>query len=195
MRVTNYCVGELSALDTAVLIRLAKQSTRILEFGVGGSSTLWSQFCPPHAQITCVESNPQWIEKTREMCKKLGGPVPVFVTADHWRDKLPPQPWYDLIFIDDLKMEDRIPLAEKTWSLLMPEGQMAWHDTHGSFGADVFRFLAPRHLEVGAVRRESAITIATKSVETLIGNTDAFEGRAPWESGHAALPSDWPRPR
>jgi hypothetical protein len=90
-------------------------------------------------------------------------------------------------------MSSRIPIAEDTWDLLMPEGLMIWHDSHSpQFGKEIFEFLADRHLEVGEVRRESALTIVRKAVETRIGNTDAFELRAAWESGHAPLPEKWP---
>ena len=195
MRVTDYCVGELSALDVAALIKLAKGARRILEFGVGGSTTIWSQFAHD-AKITCVETNPEWVDKTRDMCCRLYCPAPTFLPFDGWRGHIGNRPWFDLVFIDSISIPQRIEIAKETWDLVMPEGKMVWHDTHQTgFGEDVFHFLAPRHLEVGKVERESAVTIVTKCVETLIGSTDGFEGRQGWESGHAPLPADWPRKR
>ena len=116
-----------------------------------------------------------------------------YVSLATWRDHLDRAgPQFDLVFIDG--GTDRIEVASETWDLLMPGGCMAWHDTHREVdGARVFHFLAKHHLEVSAVRCESAVTIATKCVERNIGDVDEFEKRQPWESGHAPLPADWPR--
>ena len=100
-------------------------------------------------------------------------------------------PWFDLIFIDG--KPDRIAVAQAAWDLLMPTGKMVFHDTHQhDFGAAVFHFAATKNLEVASVVCESALTIITKRVPRVIYDTDTFERRAAWESGHAEPPPEWP---
>lgn len=192
MKATAYCVGELSALDVGVLINLARQSHRVLEFGAGGSTTIWAQFCPPVSEVVSVETAPEWTHRTMDMLAKLDCASEVgFLLIDDWREHVRPRSWYDLIFIDGAS--ERIGVSEATWPLLMPGGKMVWHDTHGPpLGAMVFEWMAKHNLEIGDVHCESALTIATKCVERNIGDVRAFERRELWESGHAPLPADWP---
>jgi predicted O-methyltransferase YrrM len=217
---SSFCVGELPDLDVSTLVDLARVSHRVLEFGCGGSTTIWAQFCPPDARIVSVEHVEAWRKHTSDMCRRLGAHLdpkiipytgrpllPTAMTAvsplpDAWREYLPELPWFDLVFVDSGTWETddheglRIQLAEKAWPLLMPGGQIVFHDTHRpDYIAKVFHFLAPRALEVAAVRSVNAITIATKGVLRRIGNTEAFEGRMPWESGHGPLPAGWPPAR
>jgi precorrin-6B methylase 2 len=198
-----YCVGELPDYDVSTLVELARASHRVLEFGCGGSTTIWSQFCPPGSQIVSVEHVEEWRERTSHMCRRLGSRLdPKIIAYRGWREYLPELSWFDLVFVDSGTWDGmdsealRIQLAEKAWPLLMPHGRMVFHDTHRpQYIAKVFEFLAPRALEVDGVRSVNAITIATKGVMRRIVNTEAFEGREPWESGHGPLPIGWPRRR
>jgi protein-L-isoaspartate O-methyltransferase len=194
MRVTSYCVGELCAPDVQVLVNLARKSHRVLEFGAGGSTTLWAQFCPPDAEITSVELKPDWHERVRGMLARLGVSRSVRqIGLKDWQDEIPRGAWFDLIFIDH--GGDRIATGEEAWPYLMPGGIMAFHDTHWPLGRQVLEFFSRRWLEVGSIQCESAVTACTKCVERIIGATDVFESRKPWESGHAPLPEDWPPAR
>jgi Methyltransferase domain len=192
MKCTDFCVGELSALDVGVLAGLARQSHRVLEFGAGGSTTVWAQFCPPRASITCVETNMEWTNRTIEMLQRLEARADVaFLSFDAWREKFTAHHWFDLIFIDGAS--ERIGVSEASWPMLMPGGKMVWHDTHGPpLGEMVFQFMGKHNLEVSDVHCESALTICTKCVERNIGDVRAFENRELWMSGHAPLPAEWP---
>lgn len=193
MRCTAYCVGELCVPDVQVLTGLARRSHRVLEFGAGGSTTIWAQFCPPGASIVSVEAVSDWHIRTREMLERLGARPVKEVLFDVWRESIPQRSWFDLIFIDH--HGDRIAVAEDTWDLLMPGGVMAFHDCHWPLGKQVLEWCGKHWLEVGDIHCESAVTAITKCVERVIGRTDLFEERAPWESGHAQLPTEWPPTR
>ena len=194
MRATAYCVGELCVPDIHVLTQLARRSHRVLEFGAGGSTTLWAQFCPPSAEIVSVEAVPAWHAKTKDMITRLGCDRPItYLDFALWRSAVRPRAWFDLIFVDH--HADRIAVAEEAWDLLMPGGIMAFHDTHWPLGRQVLEWAGRHYLEVGDIHCESAVTAVTKCVERCIGRTDTFEERKPWESGHAPLPEDWPPPR
>ena len=188
--------------DIHVLCGLARRSHHVLEFGAGGSTTIWAQFCPPGAEIMSVEAVPEWHQRTTEMLHRLGVPsgrvrqIPFDGggKGPGWKGHVTAGAWFDLIFIDH--HADRIAVAEESWDLLMPGGIMAWHDCHWPvWGKKVLEFLATKWLEVSDVHSESAVTYATKCVERCIKNTDAFEERAAWESGHAPLPAEWPPAR
>jgi hypothetical protein len=189
MRFWNYVVGQLATCDVETLIGLARVHSRVLEFGAGGSTTIWSQFCPPQSQIWCVEDVPEWRRRGEELVARCTGQAVTFVTSSAL-----PGDWIDLAFIDG--SGDRIVDAGKVWPILMPGGIMAWHDTHRPLGGDVFRFLAERHLEVGRVECHPHLYLATKAVHRtpdLDGSMDHSRWRREWQIGNEPPPNDWPR--
>ena len=205
MRLSNYCVGELSTADAEVLIRLARKSTRVLEYGSGGSTLIWSQFCPPGTMIYSGESKEEWRDRTSDMLYRCSSSQPKHVKFFDFAKALVPAEvgdysWFDLIFLDcegeNRSPKNRIEIAQKVWPLLMPGGVMAMHDAIWPIGGDFVRWASYRHNEIKSLEFESAVVMLTKCVERPVGgDIDAYEQAKPWERGHEPLPAGWPKKR
>jgi predicted O-methyltransferase YrrM len=130
----EYTVANLDTIDFQALVKLARPSFNILEFGTGGSTLLFAQFAPPRAHVWTVDTDPKWQDRTADNLDKLGTGLRDrvdFLKHESWKkdlhERVGPLPWFDLIFVDG-KMEDRAKFAEDAWPLLMPTGVMAYHD-------------------------------------------------------------------
>lgn len=115
-------IGDLSLEDADILSTYGKRSKRILEFGCGGSTQIFSQ-CHPD-RLVSIETNPLWIEATARRVKKLLGTEPEFRPYDF----IPMTEEFDLIFVDGVDSLRR-DFAMGTWKLLTVGGVMIFHDT------------------------------------------------------------------
>jgi predicted O-methyltransferase YrrM len=123
-------IGDLSLTDAALLERHARQATRVLEFGVGGSTQILAQSIPEGAKLLSLETDPAWIALTQERLAKLGvAHRALIVRYEGWmQTACDVSPSYDLIFddgVDHLRRE----FALMAWPLLEPGGFLIFHDT------------------------------------------------------------------
>lgn len=122
----NY-IGVISREDAELLKSLAEEADRILEFGAGASTQVFSAYCK--GAIDCVETVHEWVDKTtrnlevlqigrnvRFLCPRPFGRVFSEIGA------------YDLIFVDGAD-ELRQSFALCSWVHLRAGGTMAFHDT------------------------------------------------------------------
>jgi predicted O-methyltransferase YrrM len=188
-------VGELGRHDIQVLADLARTSTRILEFGCGGSTLLFAQFAHHMARLISVDTEPSWMDKTEEKLKLLGADRVRFLEYDGWEHSVGHWPWFDLVFVDGLESK-RLEFAETAWRMLQPGGTMAWHDGRWPQIVSMALTLVGRHFQqVDTVQlgvlRSNVLTIR-KKVE-LPELNDPDKGRTePWMSAHTELPKEWP---
>lgn len=191
-------VGELSRADIHALANLARGATRILEFGCGGSTLAFAQFAAPSARIVSVETEPKWVDVTREKLARVQCERRVeFLPYNEWKARLEAQwAWFDLVFVDGLETE-RPRFAEDSWRMLQPGGVQAWHDCRwpqivtGALQHVANHFQEVDVVQIGAGLRSNVMTIS-KRVEVPEHN-DPDRGRTDdWMSAHAELPKGWP---
>ena len=115
-------IGDLSLEDADILSLYGKRAKRILEFGCGGSTQIFSQ-CKPD-RLVSIETNQEWIEVTKRRVQKLGGTEPEFRPYDF----IPLTEQFDLIFVDGIDLLRR-GFALGTWKTLSVGGAMIFHDT------------------------------------------------------------------
>lgn len=115
-------IGDLSLEDADVLSMYGKRAKRILEFGCGGSTQIFSQ-CKPD-RLVSIETSPEWIEVTKRRVSKLEGVEVDFRPYDY----IPKTETFDLIFVDGIDQLRR-DFAVGTWGLLAVGGVMLFHDT------------------------------------------------------------------
>jgi len=114
--------GDLSLEDADVLVLYGKRAKRILEFGCGGSTQIFSQ-CKP-SRLVSIETSAEWINVTARRVAKLGGIAPEFRPYDY----IPMTEEFDLIFVDGIDSLRR-DFALGTWKMLSVGGVMIFHDT------------------------------------------------------------------
>jgi hypothetical protein len=133
-------VGDLSIEDSKVLVDLAKVSSSILEFGVGGSTQIFAQ-CRPNL-LLCVETDKVWahavLDRVVNHFPKATQPIMIGYNEKFYQK-------FDLIFVDGID-EKRLDFALNTWESLDNGGLMLFHDTrrhrdlHNALSvADTFR--------------------------------------------------------
>lgn len=194
-------LGDISRQDVMVLARLARQADSLLEFGVGGSTQVLAQAKPWGARLIGVETDPQWIQRTREVLGRL--PVNpntcAFLSYSEWLTqaaRLAQQHGlWDVVFID-LVDELRLAAAESAWPWLKLQGILAFHDTRRA--ADVrnlLQFVDRHYLEISRIdlnTESSNISLIYKKISEPYQNWNAAEQRAPWQRGVELPPPDWP---
>jgi 2-polyprenyl-3-methyl-5-hydroxy-6-metoxy-1,4-benzoquinol methylase len=185
-------VGDLSAQDAQVLAHLSRSSLKILEFGCGGSTQILAQSAAVLADITSVETDSTWIERTESLLAVLGRPGRVqFLPWDQWKATLgPPTPEYDFIFndgVDHLRLE----FARDAWNYLKIGGILAFHDTKRPTDATLaFQFCTEKFLEIDTIRVNhlgSNITFVEKRVALRYYDWNVAEQRPPWMSAMAPV--------
>lgn len=181
-------IGDISSADSRILKNLAKQSKNILEFGVGASTQILTKYSI--GSITTLETDPDWIVRTKENLKLLGiTKEPVF--EDYYT--FLPIDKYDLIF-DDGTDEFRLDFAFKTWPHLEIGGYLLFHDTRRGKDVDnIAEFIKKHSPEIEYVfinKDHSNITVIKKKEAEFYENWNEVEGREPWESGYVAVDID-----
>jgi predicted O-methyltransferase YrrM len=116
-------IGDVSREDAVLLRSLAEHSRRILEFGCGASTQIFAAYGAD--TVDSVETDAQWIDKTKRNLVRLGISKPV---EFHDYASFKPTGEYDLIFVDGVD-ELRQPFALATWASLAVGGRMCFHDT------------------------------------------------------------------
>ena len=190
-------VGDLSDADAAVLARYARRATRILEFGVGGSTQIFAQLAP---NVTSIDTSQEWIKITRARVSKLGASNRVtFASYNAWSRGDHDQR-YDLVFVDgDPSLRGKFIL--RAWPLLCTGGIVLAHDTRKiRYIEDVLIPLLSRfHNEIQVVRlnvkasrkQSSNITTIRKKADEPYENWHVVEGKPRWRYGAARVPRDF----
>lgn len=174
-------IGDVSRRDAHLLRSFAERSDRILEFGCGASTQIFAAYA--RGIIESVETDPEWIEKTKRNLDALGLAGVVFHLYSDFRPAA-----HDLIFVDGVD-ELRQAFALLAWPSLMVGGLMCFHDTrrtapHGdSPTSDVQNVCAviERHsTEIDCVvlnQYDSNITVITKREPLMCEDWNFVEGR------------------
>jgi hypothetical protein len=186
-------IGDLSKNDAAVLADAAKVATRILEFGVGGSTQIFARSAPPGATITSVETDAGWIAKTTAILRAMDLAHRVrFLDYESWRVGLATsseRETYDVILDDgiDTLRED---FAVRAWPSLEIGGKLIFHDTRRPRDiANVLKFCFVHYVEIGSMAlnvNSSNLTVLTKKAPEPYENWNFAEGREPVTVGNGS---------
>ena len=179
-------VGDLSKADAFLLAYYGWRSDNILEFGAGASTQIFAQ-CKPKNLIS-VETDPNWIERTRANLATLG-----LVNAVQFADYHDiPSMQYDVIFVDGVWMQ-RQDFALKTWRHLSESGVMIFHDTRRWYDAENVSVILKKHYaEIYSVlvnhaadpdEGPSNCTVIMKRPLLEYKNWNEVEGKEPWMWG------------
>lgn len=173
-------IGDLSIEDAKLLVELGRLSSRILEFGAGGSTQLFAQ-CKPNTLVT-VETDPAWVTRTKLRLGQLEDvTAPEFVAfGEH------PKAKFDLIFVDGV-IELRKQFAEETWSLLEDGGVMVFHDTRRDYDffmvADLAKLYFNTISKIDINVNNSNMTVIRKKPYQPYVNWNFEEGKPLWAYG------------
>jgi len=116
-------IGDISKKDYLVLKELAEKSQNILEFGVGASTQVISNYCT--GDFTSIDTSDYWIEFTKKNIAHLEIKNCANFMSYH---SFKPKGEYDFIFddgVDNLRNE----FAINMWKHLKIGGYIAFHDT------------------------------------------------------------------
>ena len=180
-------IGDLSRADISVLHRFGNKSKRILEFGAGGSTHIFSQCVAPE-HIVSVETAQEWIDITQRRMATLENPKPVhFIDYNiHALQDTHGSNW-DLIFIDGMD-NLRHHSAHRTWADLNIGGVMMFHDTRREQDIkNAMSIVSTYYNEIESVLCNYAgsnITVITKKKYEPWENWNHTEGKPMWAYGH-----------
>lgn len=136
-------IGDLSIKDAEVLEAWARRSSRVLEFGAGGSTQIFDQ-CG--CAVVSVETSEEWVARTQ---KRVSQNVQF---VDYQTDF---EGLFDIVFVDGVD-DLRRDFALKTWRFVKTGGVMIFHDTRRAWDFEnaiaVIRenYLEVWHVEVNA---------------------------------------------
>lgn len=186
-------IGDISRADAFLLKDFALQSTNILEFGVGSSTQVLSKYSS--GNMTSIDTDRLWIEKTRENLKLLGVKEPFFTMYSDWEPQTHrPYPIFDFIF-DDGADHLRRDFGIKMFPYLKVGGYLALHDTRRPHDARNFaEILAQYHNEIDLVQmnvNHSNISVIRKKVTEPYDNWQITEKREPWQLGYGDPPVEF----
>lgn len=186
-------IGDLSMEDADILSMYGKKSTNILEFGVGGSTQIFSQ-CKPDRLIsvdTVETGGDKWIEVTKKRIQSINnGTIPEFSDLFDFL-KNPVNVVYDLIFVDGIWWQ-RKPFAEKMWPYLKIGGVMLFHDTRRKIDSDnAIDFAKDYYEEIKCIEtnaqasngKTSNTTVIHKKIKEPYVNWNFTEGKPLWAYG------------
>lgn len=196
-------VGLLSDEDAELLERYAMEASRILEFGMGGSTHIFAQCLRAGSRLDSVETDRRWIERTRADLAHLGfasDPRIHLTTLETFQGQ-PRTARFDLVFIDGAAGHRR-PFAYDVWSRLEPGGVMLFHDTRN--------LRVPRDLDTALqLARDKLYEVdelrLNEKWHGRVSNTTAIRKKAPepwidwtkrtdrpqWRFGRGDVPSDF----
>lgn len=190
----NY-IGDISKMDAEVLKEFAEQATNFLEAGSGGSTQVIANYCK--GDVTSVESDPAWIEKTRRNIDLLGINKQVkFILYDDFINQEHTQQ-YDCVFVDlvDGYRKDFGILAFD--KLLKPGGIWMMHDQRRTGDihnmAEVIRWYSAYIDTVLINYRESNITVIHKRDNPnalFYSDWNLDEKKASWQIGQGDVPEE-----
>jgi predicted O-methyltransferase YrrM len=172
-------IGDISKNDARLLAEFAHGSDKILEFGMGASTQVMAEAKRPEARFVSVETDPFWIQRTKDNFEKLGLDLGQVEWTTH--DNTPRDDW-DFIFVDGVDNLRGI-FAEVAWGHLKVGGHMAFHDTrrpHDLQQALVMALKKMGQVEAIAINMwDSNITVLRKREPLLYENWNEVEGREP----------------
>jgi len=183
----NY-IGDISKADSIILRDFAKQSSNILEFGVGASTQVLAAYAK--GKVTSTETAQEWIDRTKANLKLLN-----ITTEVDFKDyySFEPSGEYDLIF-DDGATEFRLPFAVLTWKYLKIGGYLLIHDTRTSreieLVGEFIKLCSPEIESVIINKDHSNITVFKKKEAEFYINWNITENRKPWQSGYEEVNLD-----
>jgi|GEM_PF-2420014 len=197
-------VGDLSLQDAELLERYVTRAKAVLEFGVGGSTQIIAQSIPAGAKFASIDTDPSWIDVTRERLGKLGVQDRChFLRYDGWMPgAMSVSPLFDIIFDDGVDHLRRA-FALESWVLLEPGGFMLFHDTRrfGDFVnvAWVMQSYFEEVEEVYCNQRvdgvSSNISVIKKKAREPYVNWNHSEGKPLWTyGGFGPVPEDFWKP-
>ena len=175
-------IGDLSKNDAMVLSVYARDSKRLLEFGVGASTQIFRNYSK--RDVTSLETSPEWIERTANNLKllEIEGDVNF---CDYYTFQ--PHGEYDLIFSDGAD-EFRLEFALKTWDNLSVGGKLIFHDTRRQSDINnVAEFIKQKSSEIEDVAiniGDSNLTVISKRKKITYENWNEVESKPAWLSGY-----------
>jgi predicted O-methyltransferase YrrM len=177
-------IGDISFADAELLAKLASESSRILEFGVGASTQVLAYY--KTGMMISLETDQDWIEKTRRNLTRLGIAQDSVDFRQYDGFPLQPTDRFDLIFNDGVDGYRR-EFAMKAWPLLLVGGMFCFHDTRRTGDVlNVCALLGAFSAEVEAVKfnlgHSNITTILKKSAEHY-EDWNVIEKREPWQAG------------
>lgn len=188
-------LGDLSRADADLIADAASRAASVLEFGVGASTQILAQCCPPGARIVALDTEAGWIDVTRRTLAEIGAPREV--TFDPYANlKAHLAHGYDLVLDDGLRKR-RLEFALAAWPRLAPGGTFLLHDTRRAkdlaTAIELFRRFAPEIATVAVNPGASNMTILRKQAPKEWADWNEAEGRPSWMQSAAApgRPADW----
>ena len=191
-------IGDLSLEDADILSKYAKQSTNILEFGVGGSTQILAQCFPD--KLVSVDNNQFWIDVTDKRIRSLENKVspefhfwnpddnstdPYLIFSEYKSNS------FDMIFVDGF-WHYRKTFARASWNLLKPGGVVIFHDTRRDFDFEIaIDFAKEKFTEIKLIEtnaeasngKSSNMTVLHKKVAEPYVNWHETEGKPEWAYG------------
>src|SRR5258706_1824903 len=193
-------IGDISKNDAFVLQEYASSADSILEFGCGASTQVMASSVVVDATgivpvIISIDTEPSWIEKTKENLKILGVNKEVhFYDYRDFIDHILIDKPFDFIFVDGVDSLRR-EFAIKIWPFLQVGGVMAFHDTRrGHDFRNVLEVLATFQDEIGEVKfntLQSNITVIRKKPAAPYDNWQISEKKKPWQLGYGDPPQEF----
>jgi len=178
-------IGDLSLLDATVL-RSYGFSSRVLEFGSGGSTQIFAQSAD---EVVSVETDPVWIARTQNNLNLLKYHNPVkFVPYDLFKY----EGSFDVVFVDGVPSK-RLDFAIRAWNCLKPGGCMIFHDTRRfEYFKEAAWIMQLHFLEIKDIsvnHADSNMTVINKRNATLeYVNWNETENKPKWAYGIGDLP-------
>lgn len=159
-------VGDLSLEDAELFVKYGKNASKILEFGVGGSTQIFAQ-CMPKLFVS-VDTSADWISKTQSRLNQISVKTsPIFYLYQDFFN-IKDQTKFDLILVDGIDSLRR-DFAVDTWSMLSDSGKMIFHDTRRSPDFTNAAWLAHlHHNEISEIRVNEAASNGKSSNLTVI---------------------------
>jgi len=185
-------IGDLSKSDAELLEQLARVSTRILEFGMGGSTQIFAQCCNA---VTSLDTSQKWLDRTKKILEQLPAHPTKLL---RYGNKGTVSGSFDLIFDDGHPMW-RLDFARWAWPLLRTGGKLLVHDTRVRHINVVCELLHEFKNEIESVevnKDGSNITVITKKPREPYSNWNKDEEKEEWECGNwdrseNKLPRNW----
>lgn len=183
-------IGDLSLQDAAILVKYARKSRSLLEFGVGGSTQILAQ-CTEASRIVSIDTDENWINITKSRLSQCLVKTPVDFYTYNKKNSALSGKTFDFVFVDGVDSL-RKEFALESWSLLQVGGVILFHDTRREkdFGI-VTDLLNKWYNEVSLVEVNaeaesgisSNITVIHKKEYVPYVNWNLSEGKDMWAYG------------
>lgn len=197
-----YFIGDLSQPDAKVLVDNCSNAKRILEFGVGGSTQIFSRYSPSDCELICIDTMKKWIDTTLLNIRLLNSngyeysTMPKFYMHKDRQKHMKGE--FDIIF-NDGKSDLRRQFANESWKHLKIGGKMIFHDTKiPGHIREITDLAQSKWLEIANIEvnpNNSNMTIITKREHQPYYNWNKKEGKKRWEWNSESVPKTLWNPR